>query len=523
MEEQSPGSTRYPSRLLSSIIRLWNAQETLRFRNVRRSHLQYFLAFPLAMIFANIQEVLFKSGYSLFGLDAVTLSSGSYCLGGGILFVFSNKKNISAISKLSAAIAAAGLLMWLLLPDSTVSLGFAMLFMAGIGGCAVSGGYSYAFALNNTERFLGAVLISLFYGLSKINVGFSLLSPMGLRIFMILLVAGIAISLAAYRTKDFEHVQNSREKGLCPAVWLMMYFFITMYFIEMFFTYMPGAAEPSVMILSGVLGVLAVLLCVVLQMFFSRSVWMMCNLFFIAMVGSYALMYAPSGSALYAIAVSLYGLQLIGSGDSPVYISGKTDENGFVNEGTINIVADEGIIYIGGGRWGYLISNAAGYRYGDFSKPPLYLRENSVENPNLDQLKEFNASDVLLDEGEILLRFYANGENVTNMPDPYYRKKAVDMDFTISEELSPSRGGYTFTGWNRNADGSGVTYLPGAVYRSNVGLNLYAQWTASATSLEPQNAPTGVRLESSRATLRSNSILVSSLFTGTSWHSSIPV
>lgn len=213
MKERTTSSrNNYLSRLLSSIVRLLNIQETLRFRNIRLSHLQYFLAFPLAMIFANIQEVLFKSDYSLFGLDAVTLSSGSYCLGTGILFIFSNKNNISAISKLSAAIAVAGLLCWLLLPDGTASLGFAMLFMTGIGGCAVSGGYSYAFALNNAERFWGAVLISIFYGLTKINAGFPLLSPAGLRIFMVVLVMGTVISLVAYRAKDFEHVQTGEKK-----------------------------------------------------------------------------------------------------------------------------------------------------------------------------------------------------------------------------------------------------------------------------------------------------------------------
>lgn len=312
MKERSADSKRYLSHLFSSIARLWNTQEALHFKNIRRSHLQYFFAFPLAMIFANLQEVLFKSDYSLFGLDAVTLLPGSYCLGAGILFIFANKKNLSTISKLSVILSSAGFLFWMILPDSTLSLCLAMLFMAGIGGCAVSGGYSYAFALNNTERFWGAAIISLFYGLTKLNSGFPLLSPVGLRIFMILLFAGIVMSLIVYRAKDFEHVQNRREKGLGPAVWLMMYFFIAMYFIEMFFTYMPGAAEPGVVILSGVFSVIAVLLCVVLQMFLNRSIWTMCNLFFIAMVGSYALMYAPPSSLLYTIAVSLHGLQLIG-------------------------------------------------------------------------------------------------------------------------------------------------------------------------------------------------------------------
>lgn len=312
MGEPLPGSANYPSRLFSSIARLWRAQEALRLRNIRRSHLRYFFAFPLAMIFANLQEILFKSDYSLWGLDAVTLSSGSYCLGAGVLFIFSTSRNLSAISRVSAVLTVAGFACWITLPDSALSLGFALLFMAGIGGCAVSGGYAYAFALNNAERFWGAVLISLFYGLTRINAGFPLLSPAGMRILMVLLVAGTVASLLLYRAKDFQPAPNRRQKGWPPAVWLMMYFFVSMYFLELFFTYLPGATEPGAMVLCGAFGVMGVLLCVLLQMAFRRGVWIMCNLFFIALVGSYALMYAPEASALRAVAVSLRGLQLIG-------------------------------------------------------------------------------------------------------------------------------------------------------------------------------------------------------------------
>lgn len=178
--------------------------------------------------------------------------------------------------------------------------------------------------------------------------------------------------------------------------------------------------------------------------------------------------------------------------DLPVNIAGKTDADGRAGSGTIEIVADEGILYIGDGYWGTLISNAAGYHYGDFSESSLYLRENSIEAPSIEDLRNFEATDVLLEGGEILLRFYANGENVTGMPSPNYRIKGVGVNFTIAPSLSPSRSGYTFAGWNRHADGSGVTYVPGAVYSSDVGLSLYAQWIADTSGLLSQTAPTGV-------------------------------
>lgn len=40
----------------------------------------------------------------------------------------------------------------------------------------------------------------------------------------------------------------------------------------------------------------------------------------------------------------------------------------------------------------------------------------------------------------------------------------------------PTRTGYTFTGWNTKADGSGTSYAVGATYKTNADVTLYAQW-----------------------------------------------
>jgi len=43
-----------------------------------------------------------------------------------------------------------------------------------------------------------------------------------------------------------------------------------------------------------------------------------------------------------------------------------------------------------------------------------------------------------------------------------------------------TRAGYTFTGWNTSANGSGVNYANGATYSFATSTTLYAQWTVSA-------------------------------------------
>lgn len=40
-----------------------------------------------------------------------------------------------------------------------------------------------------------------------------------------------------------------------------------------------------------------------------------------------------------------------------------------------------------------------------------------------------------------------------------------------------TRTGYTFTGWNTKANGTGTSYAAGATYTANAAVTLYAQWT----------------------------------------------
>ena len=57
---------------------------------------------------------------------------------------------------------------------------------------------------------------------------------------------------------------------------------------------------------------------------------------------------------------------------------------------------------------------------------------------------------------------------------------AEDSPYTVKTlaQTGIAREGYTFTGWNTAADGSGTEYQPGAELTVNGDTTLYAQWTA---------------------------------------------
>jgi uncharacterized repeat protein (TIGR02543 family) len=61
---------------------------------------------------------------------------------------------------------------------------------------------------------------------------------------------------------------------------------------------------------------------------------------------------------------------------------------------------------------------------------------------------------------------------------PSNQTKTYDINLTLQTNTGTlARTGYTFAGWNTQANGSGTSYSSGASYTTNANLTLYAKWT----------------------------------------------
>ncbi len=227
--------------LSASLLALLRARDNIRLRNVRATHLNYMLIFPLAPVFANMQGALFHDSLRLFGLDAMTLMGSAYCLGAGALFACTNTENMARISKLSALLTAAAFVLWLLMPESLLSLLMANCFMFSLGGCAA---FAYTFTLNNTERLLGAAAISLFFALNQLGSKVTLASGLFDKSYLAALILGTCLCLSRYRAADFSAIAQKPRAKLNPALKLTLYFFVAHYFVEIFYSYLPGPPRP---------------------------------------------------------------------------------------------------------------------------------------------------------------------------------------------------------------------------------------------------------------------------------------
>ena len=71
---------------------------------------------------------------------------------------------------------------------------------------------------------------------------------------------------------------------------------------------------------------------------------------------------------------------------------------------------------------------------------------------------------------------------------PASQTKIENANLILSND-NPSRPGYTFTGWNTSANGSGTKYDPVGTYSVNANVTLYAQWNSSVKEFSAPSEP----------------------------------
>jgi len=294
----------YIQKLLSSLRTLWSAQEVLRLSNIRMGYLHYIVAFPMALIFVNTQGSLLTSYFRVFGLPTITVSFISFAVGATVMFIIKSVENIHIVSKISSILTLTGFIPWLFLPpDGYPAFICTIVFMAGIGCCMATSDLSFMFVLNNAERFFGCVFTALFIGIVNTNAEFIrqyLVVRTGL---ITILVIGISVCMYKTRGSDFTEISNRSFQGFDPSIWLALFILLSYFIIRILGFYVPEFHIQLSPPLRNVLAFAPALLCIIVHLAFRRSVWIMCNLFFISAIMCYVMGFAQMLNAAYIFAI----------------------------------------------------------------------------------------------------------------------------------------------------------------------------------------------------------------------------
>lgn len=299
MAEMKRSKKSYSIKLLASLRNLLSARDVLPLRHIRRDCLHYFFAFPVAMILINAQDFILDGGEDLFSLSHTTVTFLAFVAGAIVMFALSAKDNISAISKTSALIAAAGFVPWLFLPDGMASSLCAAVFMAGVGGCVSSGSFSYVFMLNNAERFFGGALMILFIEALELADGFFPIHTAARKFIALGLVAGLCACMLLSKKRDYAGAGAKAVVKFDPSVWLALYLFLSYFAIRITGFYAPAFGHPAGAQLWGAVALALTALCVALQAIFKRSVWTLCSVFFLSSILGHVMWYVKLPQAAY--------------------------------------------------------------------------------------------------------------------------------------------------------------------------------------------------------------------------------
>jgi len=287
------------SRSLLSFRDLFTARELISLRNIRPAYLNYFFAFPLAMIFINVQDFILNGNIGLFGLTHTTITFLAFVVGAIVMFTISTKNNISFVSKSSAFIAIGGFLPWIFLPNSLASLLCAVIFMVGVGGCVSSSSFSFVFMLNNAERFFGcALMILLIESIELINE-LIVIHHIARKVIALAMIASLCACMLLSKKSDYADARENVVEKFDRSIWLALFIFLSYLAIRITGFYAPAFQHLANSHLWGILSLALILCCVLLQAIFKRSVWNLCNVFFLASIMAHVMWYAKVPAASY--------------------------------------------------------------------------------------------------------------------------------------------------------------------------------------------------------------------------------
>jgi DNA-binding CsgD family transcriptional regulator len=273
----------FAGRLRTSFAGLWRGQEILNLHSIRWNRSFYFLAYALELLFYAYHNTALHTDSTLFGISPSMLMYIGHILMSLVIMLLWSER-FRHLIYISIAVALAGFVAFLAIPDGVPRLVCAVITMAGIGGCVTSARCGFAFAANNTERLLGVVAA---LGVRAVLNFVDAILPddsfwdnaLFMYVFPCLLLGGLVVCLLCFRESDLEvkeHTTPDDSRGL----YLGLAVFICFFAIEGYFDFLENADFANEPLFSGIGKLVAVSLFVSVLLLLKKNIWHIWNLFF---------------------------------------------------------------------------------------------------------------------------------------------------------------------------------------------------------------------------------------------------
>ena len=296
-------------RVTEAISRIWSAREQLSIRNIRRSHIPYFLMLPFLLALLNMQNHYLYSPETLFGLDSLTMMYCACCVG-IIATLVVKLRYWDALVRVFASSSLIFIALRLVLPE-VLRFPALMVSWVGVGGCIGYAICTFVFVLNNTERLSAILLAAVSHGVYMCLLGFDVGGVFFTQALPIILALASALCVFMTKKDRIRPTGEKEKKPLHPAIRLSFPFFLTAFIIDSISSFVFTRNGYSLSFINGLGIFAAVILVMVIQLLFKQSVWHMWNLFYILAFTAHLLVLSQDPT-LRAIAYFLHGMIYIG-------------------------------------------------------------------------------------------------------------------------------------------------------------------------------------------------------------------
>jgi DNA-binding CsgD family transcriptional regulator len=258
-------------------------QEGLSLGSIRWNRSFYVLAYTFELLFYARHSTWLHTDTSLFGIDSGMLMYVGHILMSLIVMLLWTPR-FKRLIRISLAVTLLGFFAFLSVPEGIARLLFAVITMAGLGGCVTSARCGFAFAANNTERLLGVVLA--LSGRSLMQF-IDAIFPDGMfwdtalfrYVLPLICLAGLSVCLLRFNESDLE-VKEEVTPGDRRGLYWAFAIFIAYFAIEGYTPFMENDAFAYRTLFNGLGQLVAVALFVLILVLLKKNICHIWNTFF---------------------------------------------------------------------------------------------------------------------------------------------------------------------------------------------------------------------------------------------------
>ncbi|MCL2339573.1 MAG: LuxR C-terminal-related transcriptional regulator [Actinomycetia bacterium] len=268
------------SRIRASLGRLWQTRDELKFNQIRLPYTAYILPLTILLILHDLRSTFFFGDETLWQVDVVTLNYIAFAIGALVVLLFFRRQVIWGMRVL-AMLLAVGFIFWLLVPAGNPQIIALLVVHFGIGGCTIYAVYTHVFVLKNAERLFSMCLAVLIYGLFTFLYHSGISGVILAQVVPGLLIVILVVCVFTLQAETFP--ENSQETAISPppGIYIVLICPFAFFIIDVFGEGLVNNLPSAEIALRGIGTMVAVVLALIIQFGFRRSVWYMLNLFLI--------------------------------------------------------------------------------------------------------------------------------------------------------------------------------------------------------------------------------------------------